>query len=40
VTTELVNHDEPADILRDVLKAEDEITQRGDALLAKITGKK
>jgi type I restriction enzyme M protein len=40
VTTEAVNHDAPADILRDVLKVENEIVRRGDALLAKISGKK
>ena len=40
VTTEVVNHDAPADILRDVLKVENEIIRRGDALLAKISGKK
>lgn len=40
VTAEAVNHDAPADILRDILKAEDEIIRRGDGLLAKISGKK
>jgi type I restriction enzyme M protein len=40
VTTEAVNHDAPTDILRDVLKVENEIIRRGDALLAKIRGKK
>jgi len=35
-----VNHDAPADILRDVLKVENEITRRGEALLARIGGKK
>src|ERR1035437_4984412 len=40
VTIEAVNHDAPADILRDILKVENEIIQRGDALLAKISGKK
>lgn len=40
VTTETVNHDAPTDILREVLKVENEIIQRGDALLAKISGKK
>jgi type I restriction enzyme M protein len=40
VTTEVVNHDAPADILRDVLKAENEIIRRGDVLLAKISEKK
>lgn len=40
VTTEAVNHDTPADILRDILKVENEIIRRGDTLLAKIIGKK
>ena len=40
VTVETANHDVPADILRDVLKVENEIIQRGDALLAIISGKK
>jgi type I restriction enzyme M protein len=40
VTVEATNHDAPADILRDVLKVEKEIIQRGDALLPKISGKK
>ena len=40
VTTEAVNHDVPADILADVLKMENEIVQRGNALLRKINGKK
>ena len=40
VTTQAVNHDAPSDILRDVLKLENEIIQRGNALLAQITGKK
>jgi type I restriction enzyme M protein len=40
VTTEAANHDAPADILRDVLKVENEIVQCGDALLAKIGGHK
>src|ERR1022692_1198566 len=40
VTVDTANHDAPADILRDVLKVENEIIQRGDALLAKISGKK
>jgi type I restriction enzyme M protein len=40
VTTEAVNHDAPADILRDVLKVEKEIIERGDVLLAKLSGKK
>ncbi|MDO8545826.1 MAG: class I SAM-dependent DNA methyltransferase [Nitrospirales bacterium] len=40
VTTEAVNHDSPADILRDVLKLENEIVRSGNALLAQIGGKK
>jgi type I restriction enzyme M protein len=40
VTTETVNHDAPADILRDVLKVENEIVRWGDALLAKFSEKK
>jgi type I restriction enzyme M protein len=36
VTTEAVNHDVPAKILGDVLKLEDEIVRRGNALLAQI----
>jgi type I restriction enzyme M protein len=40
VTTEAVNHDAPARILRDVLKLENEIVQRGNALLEIIGGKK
>ena len=40
VIAEAVNHDAPADILRDVLKIENEIARRGDALLAKLNGKK
>jgi type I restriction enzyme M protein len=40
VTTEAVNHDAPTDILRDILKVENEIIRRGDALLAKISGMK
>jgi type I restriction enzyme M protein len=40
VTVEAANHDAPADILRDVLKVEKDIIRRGDALLAKISGKK
>lgn len=39
-TTESVNHDAPAEILDDVLKLEDEIMQRGHALLGQIGGKK
>jgi type I restriction enzyme M protein len=40
VTKEAVNHDAPVDILRDVLKVENEIVRHGDALLTKISGKK
>ena len=40
VTTEVVNHDAPTDILRNILKVENEIIQRGDALLANMCGKK
>ena len=40
VTTEAVNHDAPADILRDIIKVEKEIVQRSDVLLAKISGRK
>ena len=40
VTVEATNHDAPADILRDVLKVENEIIRRGETLLAKISGKK
>ena len=40
VTVEAANHDAPADILRDILKVENEIIRRGDVLLAKISGKK
>jgi type I restriction enzyme M protein len=40
VTTETVNHDAPADILGDVLKLENEIIRRGNALLEQIGGKK
>ena len=36
----LSNHDKPADILGDVLTLENEIIKRGNALLAKIAGKK
>ena len=39
VTTEAINHDAPADILRGLLKVETEIMRRGDALLAKLKGK-
>lgn len=37
VQTEAVNHDAPADILRDVLKLENDIIQHGSALLAQVT---
>ena len=40
VTTEAVIHDAPTEILHDVLKLENEIMQRGHALLAQIGGKK
>lgn len=40
VTTEAVNHDAPVKILGDVLRLEDEIMQRGNALLKQIEGKK
>ena len=40
VTTEAANHDAPADILRDVLRVENEIIRRGSALLANIPRKK
>jgi type I restriction enzyme M protein len=40
VTTETVNHDAPADILRDVLKVENEIIRRGDELLGQLDKKK
>ena len=40
VTTEVVNHDAPAKILSDVLKLENEIIRRGNALLAQISEKK
>ncbi len=40
VIADATNHDAPADILREVLKAEKEIIQRGELLLAKISGKK
>lgn len=36
VTTELVKHDLPAEILGDVLKIENEIVRCGNALLTKI----
>lgn len=40
VTTEAVKYDAPAEILGDVLKLENEILRRGNALLAQIGGKK
>jgi hypothetical protein len=40
VINEVVNHDAPADILQDVLKIENEIIQRGNALLTKLSRKK
>ncbi len=40
VTTKVMKHDTPVDILRDVLKVENEIIQRGDTLMTKLTGKK
>jgi hypothetical protein len=40
MTTESVNHDAPADILRGVLKVENEIIRRGNALIDKIAGLK
>jgi type I restriction enzyme M protein len=40
VTTEAVKHDAPAEILGEVLKLENEIIQRGNALLAQISKKK
>jgi type I restriction enzyme M protein len=39
VTTEAVKHDAPAQILRDVLKVEDEIARRANSLLAQIAKK-
>ena len=39
VTTDAVNHDAPAEILSDVLKLENEIIRRGNALLSQIRGK-
>jgi len=36
LTTEVANHDEPIKILHDVLKLENEIIQRGNALLAQV----
>ena len=40
VITEAVNHDAPTDILREILKVENEILRRSDALLTIISGKK
>ena len=40
MTTEVVNHDTPKEILGDVLKLESEIIRRGNALLAQIGGKR
>jgi type I restriction enzyme M protein len=40
VMVETTNHDAPADILRDILKVENEIIRRGDTLLAKLSDKK
>lgn len=40
VTNEVVKHDDPAEILGEVLKLESEIIRRGNALLAKIGGKR
>ncbi|MBI3809760.1 MAG: N-6 DNA methylase [Nitrospirae bacterium] len=40
VTIEAANHDSPKEILGDVLKLEEEIIKRGNALLAQIGGKK
>jgi type I restriction enzyme M protein len=39
ITTDAAIHDTPADILQDVLKVENEIIRRGNALLAQITAK-
>ena len=39
VTTEAVNHDAPAEILGDVLKIENEIIRRGNALLTQLSTK-
>jgi type I restriction enzyme M protein len=39
VTAEAVSHDTPSEILGDVLKLENEIIQRGDALLAQFSEK-
>lgn len=40
VIAEAVNHDAPADILREILKVENEIAERSESLLEKIAGKK
>ena len=40
VTTETVKHDAPKDILKDVLKLENQIIRRGNKLLAQVSGKK
>jgi type I restriction enzyme M protein len=40
VTNEATKHDAPANILRDILKVENEIIRRGNSLLAKINDKK
>ena len=40
ITVETVNHDRPKEILSDVLKLENEIVRRGNALLTQISGKK
>ncbi|MDR3413256.1 MAG: N-6 DNA methylase [Formivibrio sp.] len=40
VTLKATNHDAPADILRDVLKVEDEIARRGGVLLSQLSKKK
>lgn len=39
VIAEATNHDAPAEILRDVLKLENEIIRRGDALLSRLRSK-
>lgn len=40
VTANATNHDAPVDILKDVIKLENEITQRGNTLLTQLSGKK
>src|SRR6185436_16044629 len=40
VTVETANHDKPKDILGDILRLENEIIKRGNALLVKLNGKK